>query len=148
MNLPISGIKSVLLLRAKSRKPFELTVSGVSMLPVLHDGDTITVCRKDCYEIGDIMAFFYKQDELLVHRLLKIEGDRYFCKGDNAFRLEDICEEQILGAVLFENDPHRNAEFIADSYGINRLFRRCGYDAEKAKKEPEYRLYRKKYLEV
>lgn len=148
MNLPVSGIKSVLLLRAKSGKPFDLTVSGVSMLPVLHENDTISICRKDRYEIGDILVFFYKQDELLVHRLLKIEGDRYFCKGDNAFRLEDITEEQILGAVLLENDPHRSAEFIADSYKINRLFRKCGYDTEKVKQEPEYRLYRKKYLEV
>lgn len=148
MNLSFQKQKEMLLFRSKIKRPFELTVSGVSMLPVLHEGDTISVCRKDSYEIGDILVFFYKQEELLVHRLLKIEKGRYFCKGDNSFRLEDISEDQILGSVLLENDPHRTEEFIEASYRINRLFRSCKYDAELTKKHEEYTQYCKKYLEV
>lgn len=147
MNQSTTEMKQILLLRSKIKKPFNLTVEGISMLPILHAGDTIAICRKDSYEIGDILVFFYKQNELLVHRLLKIEKNRYFCKGDNAFRLEDISEDQIIGAVLLESDPHKTSEFIDASYRINRIFRRCKYDAELTKQEPEYELYRKKYLE-
>ncbi len=139
--------KKILLLRSKIKQPFHLTVKGISMLPIFHAGNTISVCRKDSYEIGDILVFFYKQNELLVHRLLKIEKNRYFCKGDNAFRLEDIAAEQILGAALLENDPHKTEEFINDSYRINRIFRNCKYNTELTKQDPEYRLYHKKYLE-
>lgn len=148
MNHPDLEIQRILFLRSKIKKPFELTVAGISMLPILHEGDTITVCRKDFYEIGDILVFFYKQNELLVHRLLKIEKKRYYCKGDNAFRLEDISEEQILGAILLENDPHHTMEFVCDSYQINRIFRKLKYNVEMAKQSTEYELYRKKYLEV
>ena len=148
MNQPVPEIQKILLFRSKIGKPFQLTVAGTSMLPILHAGDAISVCRKDIYEIGDILVFFYKQNELLVHRLLRIENDRYFCKGDNAFRLEDISADQILGTVLLENDPHKTDEFINDSYKINRIFRKCRNNTELTKRDPEYQIYYRKYLEV
>ena len=120
---------ALLRLRSKIQKPFSLTVSGVSMLPVLHDGDVISVCGRDDYAVGDILVFAYKNGGILVHRLLKIENGRYFLKGDNALRLEDVSKEQIFGAVLLEEDPHRTAEFISASYQISRIFRKCGYNA-------------------
>ena len=60
----------------RARYGVELTVTGSSMEPVLHHGDTITVQNKESYEIGDILVFLYKHQELLVHRLLKIEKGR------------------------------------------------------------------------
>ena len=135
-----------LMLRAKIQKPFELIVSGTSMLPVLREGDTVQICGKEEYEAGDILVFLYKENEVLVHRLLKIEEGRYFCKGDNSFRLEDIAKEQIIGVVILEKDPHRTDTFLKDSYQINRIFRRCKYDIEETKKTPEYLLYRQTYL--
>ena len=80
--------KEFLLLRAKIPHPFPLTVEGTSMLPILHPGDIVNVCVKENYSVGDILVFFYKEDALLVHRLLKVENGRYFCKGDHAFRLD------------------------------------------------------------
>lgn len=138
----------LLMLRAKIPNPFELTVTGISMMPVLHNGDTISVCRKEHYAPGDILVFVYKQDEVIVHRLLKIEKDRYYCKGDNSFRLEDISAEQIAGAVLLPDDPHRGARFLEASYQINRIFRRCGYSKDLTIQTKEYRLYRQTYLEA
>ena len=135
-----------ILLRAKIRRPFELTVSGTSMLPVLNHGDTISAIAKDKYEPGDILVFIYKQGEILVHRLLKFENERFYCKGDNSFRLEDIGIEQIIGAVILENDPHRSNAFIHDSYSVNRAFRRCKYNAAETVMTPEYISYRNTYL--
>lgn len=138
--------KQLLMLRAQIKKPFELTVDGTSMLPILHPGESIEVCTKDNYSIGDILVFFYKEDTLLVHRLLKIGNGRYFCKGDNSFRLEDIEKKDIIGAVLITSDVNNTPEFIAASYSINRIFRKCGYNAEITMTTPEYSQYADKYL--
>ncbi len=137
----------LLLLRSKVKKPFELQVAGTSMLPVLRHGDTVTVCRKDDYEVGDILVFIYKNGEVLVHRLLAVENGRFFCKGDNSFRVEDIDAGHIVGAVMLEHDQHRGVDFIAASRAVGRAFRRCGYDITKTISTHEYQTYRQKYLE-
>lgn len=147
MNQSVPEAINILMLRSRIPKPFNLIVSGVSMLPVLQAGDIISVCRQDIYEIGDILVFVYKNNDLLVHRLLKIEKDRYFCKGDNSFRLEDVSANQIIGAVQLSNDPHDTVEFVNDSYQINRIFRSNKYDILATKQTPEYHRYHKKYLE-
>lgn len=142
----MNNVAQLLLLRAKQLKPFELTISGESMLPILHDGDIITVCRKENYVPGDILVFIYKHGEVLAHRLLKIESERYFCKGDNSLRLEDIGAAQIIGSITIKDDPHRCSVFLNASYQINRIFRRCHYNAEQTKQTLEYQTYRKTYL--
>lgn len=131
----------------RARHGVELTVTGSSMEPVLHQGDTITVQKKETYEIGDILVFLYKHQELLVHRLLKIENGRYFCKGDNSFRLEDMDESQIIGAVRLDSDPHRSGTFIEASLEISRIFRRSGYQREATMETEAYIKYKTNYLE-
>lgn len=143
----ITEALEALKIRAKIKKPFSLNVFGTSMLPIIHEGESIPICRKDDYEIGDILVFIYKQDRLIVHRLLKIQGERYFCKGDNSFELEEFGFGQIIGAVLLEDDPHRTTEFVLDSYHINIIFKECGRDIGRTKQTEEYKSYYKKYLE-
>ena len=146
MNITTEKAAQVLLMRAKSSTCFNLNVSGNSMFPVLQDGDIISVCKKSEYEIGDILVFIYKNGDILVHRLLNVKDNRYFCKGDNSFRLEDIGVEQIIGAVILENDPNHSINFIHDSYAINRIFRKCKYDITMTKETAEYVQYWHKYL--
>lgn len=138
--------KQLLLLRSKVKKPFELRVDGISMLPILHPGDSIKVCAKDEYTVGDILVFFYKDDSLLVHRLLKVENGRYFCKGDNAFRLEDIEKQNIVGAVMLDHDANNTPDFITASYSMSRIFRKMGYNSDKMKSSAEYAEYAQNYL--
>ncbi len=136
----------LLALRSKIKKPFSLQVQGHSMEPILTAGQIIQVCRKDAYEIGDILVFQYKNG-ILVHRLLKIEQGRYFCKGDHAFRCEDLTEADIFGAVLLEEDRHRHCLFYEASMAVHRVFRKSGYDIEKTKKSKEYQQFQYYYLE-
>ena len=139
-------IKQLLILRSRLKKQFEITVDGTSMLPILHPGDSIQICAKDDYFVGDILVFFYKNENLVVHRLLKIENERYFCKGDNAFRLEDIVKNDIIGAAILESDANNKPEFIDASYLISRIFRENGYNIKKTKMSLEYSDYAKNYL--
>ena len=124
----------------------DITIRGTSMSPVLHDGETHTLVKQERYTIGDILVYEYKNEGLLAHRLLKIENNRYFCKGDNSFRLEDISEEQIIGKID-ANDPNNTLEFIEASYRISKLFRRCRYNHDEISKQEEYLEYKRKYLE-
>lgn len=82
-----------------------------------------------------------------MHRLLKTKSERYFSKGDNSFRLEGIVYEQIIGAVILNNDKNNSAEFVTESLNINRIFRKNGYYIELTKATPEYLKYKDKYLE-
>lgn len=126
----------------KNRKTTQIRVSGISMSPTLKSSDAITIEKNTNYNIGDILVFIYKE-ELLVHRLIK-KDSRYYCKGDNSFRLEDITEEQILGKVILVNgkniEPWSNWQ-IELSYLVNRVFRKCGYNIEETKKSNIYKLY-------
>jgi len=136
------------LLKAQKQrgKPFEITVVGDSMYPVLFQGDTFTVQPCEDYDIGDILVFNYKEGELLVHRLLLKRDGRYFCKGDISFRLEDMPIELIIGKVILINDnevPPCSEKHIALSYAVSRKFRKLAYDSEKTKQTEIYKLYQK-----
>ena len=61
-----------------------MTVSGDSMIPALSDGDVVTLKQEDQYHVGDILVYLYKEGKLLIHRLLRIDNGRYYCKGDNS----------------------------------------------------------------
>ena len=122
----------------------EIKVVGKSMNPTLYENDKIKIITKENYEPGEVLAFSYKNDTLLVHRLLYIKKGIYYCKGDNSFRLEDVQKEQIIGAVNEVNGIELekwNDAKIALSYAVNREFVRCKYNIFLVKKTNVYRKY-------
>jgi len=135
-------IKAILIAKGE----FHITISGVSMMPILENGQSVRLVQKDTYNPGDILVYEYKNEGLLAHRLLKIENGRYFCKGDNSFRLEDLTADQILGKVDLEEDCNNTSEFIEVSLSLAKLFRKCRYDSEVLNTTQEYADYAAKYL--
>ena len=136
-------LHKLLFAQLASGREITISVKGISMNPTLWEGDVITVRKAESYEIGDILVYPYK-GELLVHRLLKIDGGRFFCKGDNALRLEDLPPEGVGGKVVLCNAdkmPPPPPWLVPLSYQINRLFRACGYNQEKTKRSDLYRFY-------
>ncbi|MBQ9162094.1 MAG: HPr-rel-A system PqqD family peptide chaperone [Clostridia bacterium] len=141
-------LQNIMYLRLKSGADVDITVTGVSMEPSLREGDVVTVRRADSYDVGDILVFRYKSGELLIHRLLLINDGRYFCKGDNALRLEDVEYGQIAGKVIKRNGEEPLALTTVGlelSYLISRVFRKSGYDASQTKQSGIYRFY-KQYI--
>jgi len=72
-----------------------------SMEDKIHAGDYILLCRKDNYQIGDIVT--YTVDNYFVtHRIIKIEDDSITTKGD-ANNTEDkkINKNQIVGKMIY-----------------------------------------------
>jgi len=56
-------------------------VSSWSMEPVLHVGDIVIVTGQENYTPGDIVLYYSGQD-IIVHRIIKTQGDKYTVKGD------------------------------------------------------------------
>ncbi|MBQ8703436.1 MAG: VanZ family protein [Bacteroidales bacterium] len=76
-----------------------LTLRGTSMLPTLHDGDTLTLSRPAGRPaVGDVVLFRYRGGHLL-HRVVQRDGDRYRMQGDNCYTREEATAEDIV-AVL------------------------------------------------
>ena len=141
MNEPL--IAKLLPTILKSKGQAEISVTGTSMNPTLFEGDKVIIEKCNEYRIGDILVFNYKNEGILIHRFLNCDG-RYFCKGDNAFRLEDIEYNQIIGkAVLVNNTSIQPwVEWkVKLSYSVNREFLKLHYDTNKVKKSNIYRLY-------
>ncbi len=139
-------LQKLLFVQAGSGRPVDITVEGVSMQPTLTAGDVVTLVSREEYEIGDILVFTYKEERLLIHRLLDKKEGRYFCKGDNAFRTEDITREQIAGKVTALNGrplPPCPPRLATLSYLVGRAFFRCRYDVEKTRRTAIYQLYQK-----
>lgn len=137
-------LDKLLKIQRQKNKPFEITVIGMSMNPVLYENDLITINPQSDYQIGDILVFIYKEGELLVHRLLDKRDKKYYCKGDNSFRLEDIQIEQIIGKVVAINGEQISMcsqRLISLSYAVNHAFRKCKYNIELTKQTDVYKLY-------
>lgn len=93
--------KTKLLATAESGLPIQVLVMGISMQPLLHTGDLVTIVKKNNYYVGDILFYYYPNEGYLLHRLIAVEADGIFvCKGDNAKRRERISVRQIVGVLM------------------------------------------------
>lgn len=143
------AFEAVLLKRmVAARGQAEIGVHGISMEPFLFAGDRIRIVSGE-YRPGDILVFPYKNGELLVHRYVGVRGGRILCKGDNAFRLEDIGAEDIIGKV--ESVLCQDGEYpVPDvpegltelSLRVGRLFRQNKYDRDATMRTTEYEQFR------
>ena len=101
--LGIYNIKSRIVLKNSMPMPFGIGTSVVisgSMEPELSVNDLIIVKETDDFEVGQVVVF---QDgyDLVVHRIIKIEGDTVTTKGDaNTGEDEPISKKDIKGEVV------------------------------------------------
>lgn len=87
-------------------------ITGKSMEPLLKDGDIAFVSKMSEYDVGDIIVFGYSLNDvelLISHRIVYMDNDYYFCKGDNSLELEIITFSSIIGKIV---SVERNAKKI------------------------------------
>lgn len=140
-----SNIYNLLQKISGTHKSIDLAVDGISMNPTLKCGDVVNIAKQKEYSIGEIVVFNYKNTALLIHRILMIEGNKYYCKGDNAFRLECIDYEDIIGKVLLINESKAVGWpqwKIVLSYNVNREFYNSGFNIQETKSTEIYKLYK------
>lgn len=87
---------------------FWLTVTGGSMFPTLHnERDSVYIePLKRKLMIGDIPLVMDGAEHCILHRVVRIDGDMIFLRGDALFRVEGpISKDSILGiATLYRRD--------------------------------------------
>lgn len=124
----------------------EISVEGFSMLPLISNGDVVTIQKTNNYNVGDIIIFINNKN-LLIHRLVKIKGNIFFCKGDNSLGLEPVLQNDIIGkAILLNNQsiPPVSEQIIKLSFLVNRVFKNNKYNILETKKSGIYKFYYKK----
>ncbi len=84
----------------KSGKTVTYFTVGESMRPLLCERKThVTVVPLDFARRGDIVLYVRKNGVLVLHRLMKIDGEAYYMRGDNTCGLERIDKSQAIGKV-------------------------------------------------
>lgn len=58
-------------------------VRGSSMLPTYHTGDLVVAYRASRLEPGQVIAFREPEGNVVIHRLVAVDGERLVTKGDN-----------------------------------------------------------------
>ena len=143
------------LLNKKLQKPqatVKLMVLGNSMHPKIMNNDYVIIEKSSSYSIGDVLVFL-RDNNFLVHRYLKYKDNKFLCKGDNSFMIEDVAFDNIIGKVkaIIRNDilievESVSADFINLSFEIGLLFESEGYKKEIVRQTENYRQFYMKYL--
>jgi hypothetical protein len=74
------------------------------MEPLLHHGDLAVVYTSSEYHVGDVVAYRNPDvREVVLHRIVALDGDRFVLQGDNNTWLDSYRPEgsRILGAMAF-----------------------------------------------
>ncbi len=79
-----------------------IAVRGQSMLPFFQSGSTILLrpIRKEDFRVGHVVMAESAPGRFVVHRILRIEGDRVVLLGDgNLYGTETMSREKVYGIV-------------------------------------------------
>ena len=84
-----------------------LMIASPSMTGSIEAGDAIIIKNSDSYAVGDVITYFPADESFSVtHRIVRMEGDKFYTKGD-ANQSEDpdpVLIEQIAGKVAVKLD--------------------------------------------
>ena len=93
---------------------FILSVTGRSMLPLLGRGDSKIILRrvsKDEDIYGRIAMFRATNGHIVIHRVIRIEGDDVILKGDGNIVQEERCSRSEIIAVV-EQVLYSNGDIV------------------------------------
>ena len=104
--------------------------SGYSMYPMLRNRRDMIVVEKVDRPLkkNDVPLYRLKSGKLVLHRILKVEEDRYIIRGDNTCVLEYIPKENVIGVLKeFYRDKKRYNCETSKKYKIYVFFMRATY---------------------
>ena len=87
----------------KEKGEFSCISKGISMYPMLRDGQDIVFIKPAVFPLKRNAVALYKRKgtkELVLHRVIKRSGDTYIIRGDNTYHREFVDKSDIAG-VLF-----------------------------------------------
>lgn len=136
---------------------FSAQVIGKSMLPLLCNND-IVIAKSDnecSYRPGDIVIFYSADSKTTIHRIINIQNSIYYLKGDNAFRIDYVTQDKIIGKVFFvaKNGnirflPNPSDKFIHLANAITCLYAQNNCSISKTIKSDTYLCYLKERRKI
>lgn len=74
---------------------------GVSMEPILHNRYSSVVLEKpdSPLSVNDVVLFKRPDGAYVLHRIIRIDKDSFYIRGDNCYGTEIVKREQILGRM-------------------------------------------------
>ena len=99
--IPMEELMPLLQLQMESAGNAWLTVTGYSMLPMLHHRKDRVLLEpvRSPVKRGDLILYRRQNGLYVLHRILRVKEDRITCCGDNQFRTERIGKDQVLAVV-------------------------------------------------
>ena len=114
-------LAKILQLQMDTAGSAQLTVTGSSMLPMLHHGkDTVTL-SPICQTPGKGTLPLYLRDngEYVLHRILRPVSEGFLCCGDNQWQAEIIRADQLVAQVT--GFTRNQKEYLTTHWGY-RLY--------------------------
>jgi len=99
--IPMEELMPLLQLQMETAGSASLTVTGWSMLPMLHNRkDRVTIVPVSGEEKrGDVILYLRDNGRYVLHRILRVKKDGYILCGDNQFFTERVRKDQVLAVV-------------------------------------------------
>lgn len=99
--IPMEELMPLLQMQMETSGSASLTVSGVSMIPMLyHRRDSVLLEPvKAPMKRGDLILYRRHNGAYVLHRILKAKTDHLICCGDNQCCREQVLAEQVLAVV-------------------------------------------------
>lgn len=121
---------------------YAAAVHGVSMLPLLvNHRDIAYIEPADTVRRLDVVLFRRTNGQLVLHRVLKCQGDRFRIAGDNDRACELVTREQILGVMTAFSRDGKTVKVTSRRY---RLYAAL-WNATPLTKAILQRVYRRMY---
>ncbi len=99
----ITGKETHILDELRAGRAVTYFTEGVSMRPLLRTAEThvhiLPIEGAERYLPLGIVLYVRPRGELVLHRLVKQEGDIYYMRGDNTYAPEPVRREQMVGVV-------------------------------------------------
>lgn len=99
--IPMESLMQLLQVQMEEGGRANLTVTGYSMHPLLRNrkDSVVLVPAVGRQKKGDIILYRRESGQFVLHRIIRVEEERYVCSGDNQVMREPVTQEQILAVV-------------------------------------------------
>ncbi len=102
MNVPSRELMPVIRAALERGQRVRLTVTGRSMEPFIYDGDVVELeSMRSRPSFGDMILVCHLEDCYVLHRVVKIDGDEFFLRGDSQRDSEGpFTQRDVLGKAI------------------------------------------------
>ncbi len=128
MNVPSRVLMPVIRAALERDQRVRMTINGSSMSPFIRDGDVVELeSVRSRPVLGDMVLVRRSEDYYVLHRVVRIEGDEFFLRGDAQQHSEGpFTRRDVLGKVIASYHSGRVRDFDRGTWRLAMLiWMRC-----------------------